>query len=324
MKIGGCALLLALLFLARVAGAATDSATNQTRVEAALSNIESLDRPGQDGLALVWDGNKYVQCRHMADHTLRCEAGGALLQPSLAHILTQARIEQLTKLGWQLDPSFGNYVQVFPAATQASQVAAKILQALKEGYASDLTDLGVRSDWIKSQPCPPRNGPTQNLAGVINDAPSMAATSIRGCAYTKPASPSIQSASDLVGVYGTRVAGEIQRLRINIDRRVFVIFDTTGGYIQCETETQPNAIYCEAQSADSWPMLSAVLTPERVARLHAVGYADPGRAPNYSKTYLLGKFDDKAIGNELLTILYQVYGYHGAPTLKIKTEKGPA
>jgi hypothetical protein len=71
-------------------------------------------------------------------------------------------------------------------------------------------------------------------------------------------------------------------------------------------------------------MLSAVLTAERIARLHAIGYADPGRAPNYSKAYLLGKFDDAAIAHELLTILYQVYGYHGAPKLKINTEKGPA
>jgi hypothetical protein len=36
----------------------------------------TLLRPGQDGLATVWDGNKYVQCRLMADRTLRCEAAG--------------------------------------------------------------------------------------------------------------------------------------------------------------------------------------------------------------------------------------------------------
>lgn len=306
------------------AAKAADPAANRSRIEAALSNIVSLERPGQDGLALIWDGNKYVQCRRMVDHSLRCEAGGALLQPSLAHVLTPERIARLAKLGWQLDPSFGNYAQIFPATTPVNQMSEKILKALKEGYDANLADLGVRSDWIKSQPCPPRNGPTQNLAGVINDAPSMAATAIHGCAYTTPGSPSIQSVADLIGVYGPRVTGEIQRLRINIDRRVFVVFDTTGGYVQCESETQPNAIYCEVQSADSWPMLSAVLTPERVARLHAVGYADPGRAPNYSKTYLLEKFDDAAIAHELLTVLYQVYSYHGAPKLKIKTEKGPA
>jgi hypothetical protein len=65
-----------------------------------------------------------------------------------------------------------------------------------------------------------------------------------------------------------------------------------------------------------------VLTPERVTRLHTAGYSDPGRAPNYSKTYALDQFDDAAIARELLTILYDVYGYVGAPKLKIDTEKG--
>ena len=104
-----------LILIARAAAAAPDLGTNQSRISSVLSNIVSLERPGQDGLALAWDGNKYVQCRRMADHSLRCEAGGALLQPSLAHVLTPARVARLTKLGWQLDPSFGNYVQVFPA-----------------------------------------------------------------------------------------------------------------------------------------------------------------------------------------------------------------
>ena len=147
-----------------VRGAAADPATSQSHFQAALANIVTLDRAGQDRFATVWDGNKYVQCRRMSDRTLRCEAGGALLQPSLGHVLTPDRIARLTKLGWQLDPSFGNYVEVFPAATPLEQVADKVLEALKQGYDADLDDLEVRSDWIKSQPCPPRNGPTQNLA----------------------------------------------------------------------------------------------------------------------------------------------------------------
>jgi hypothetical protein len=83
MKIAGgrraaCAALLLLLVTRGGVAAAADPGTNQSRIEAALSNIVSLERPGQDGLALVWDGNKYVQCRRMADHSLRCEAGGVL------------------------------------------------------------------------------------------------------------------------------------------------------------------------------------------------------------------------------------------------------
>ena len=69
-------------------------------------------------------------------------------------------------------------------------------------------------------------------------------------------------------------------------------------------------------------MLAKILTPERVARLHAAGFTDPGRAPNYWRSYAVDKFDDAAIARELLTILYDVYGYDGSPKLAIATEKG--
>lgn len=61
-------------------------------------------------------------------------------------------------------------------------------------------------------------------------------------------------------------------------------------------------------------------TPERVSRLRSAGYADPGRAPNYWKSYPFDKFSDAAIASEVLTILYDVYGYVGATKLKISTE----
>jgi hypothetical protein len=129
------------------------SNANQSRVEAALTNIMTLQRPGQDGLAAIWDGNKYVQCRRMSDQVLRCESAGALMQPSLARVLVPERAARLTALGWQFDPSFGNYVQVFPVGLPVSQIAEKILLTLMDGYAADLANLEIRSDWIKSQPC---------------------------------------------------------------------------------------------------------------------------------------------------------------------------
>ncbi len=296
--------------------------TSQSRVEAVVANILTLERPGQDGLATIWDGNKYVQCRRMRDHVLRCEAAGALMQPSLGHVLSPERIARLAALGWQLDPSFGNYVQVFPADQPAKQVAEQVLQALADGYDADLANLEARSDWIVSQPCPPRNGPTQNLAGMINDAPSMAATAIYACTYTPPSTPSIRTAADLIDLYGTRVTGEIQRLRVNIGRDVFVVLNTRAGYVQCQPQTSPDAIYCEAQSADSWPVLESVLTPERLARLHAAGFSDPGRAPNYWRIYPLEEFGAAAVSRELLVILHDVYGYKGSPKLIFSTEKG--
>jgi hypothetical protein len=113
------------VWLSFPSSAAGPPATSQSRVEAALENIVALERPGKDGLATISDGNKYVQCRRLPDHALRCEAGGALMQPSLDHVLSPERIARLAALGWRLDASFGNYVQSFPADLPASQVAEK-------------------------------------------------------------------------------------------------------------------------------------------------------------------------------------------------------
>lgn len=299
--------------------------TSQTRVTAALENITALVRPGQDGYATIWDGNKYVQCKRLPDRSLRCESAGALMQSSLEHVLTPERVARLTALGWRLDPSFGNYVQIFPAEAASDAIADKIVQVLDEAYGASTTELEVQTAWIPSEPCPPRNGPSQNLAGIVNDAPSMRATAIYGCSYKpKPdlgPSLAINSAAELVGFYGTRVTAEIQRLRINAPRRVFVVLQAGIGYVQCEPDTSPPTIYCEAQSADSWKALVSILTPERIVRLHELGFADPGRAPNYSKSYPTDQFDDASIARELLTVLHDVYGYTGQPTLKIITEE---
>ena len=106
---------------------------------------------------------------------------------------------------------------------------------------------------------------------------------------------------------------------MKIRRRVHAVFEAGIGYIQCEPQFSP-AIYCEAQSADSWQALASVPTPERLGRLHAAGFADPGRAPNYWKKYV-DQFDNPAIADEVLTILHDVYGYNGLPKLKVITEE---
>ena len=98
-------------------------------------------------------------------------------------MLTPERVVRLTALGWRLDPSFGNYVQTFPADAASSFVAEKILQVLGEAYEADIAELEVQSTWVPSEPCPPRNGPSQNLAGIVSNAPSMAATAVHACAY---------------------------------------------------------------------------------------------------------------------------------------------
>jgi hypothetical protein len=297
-------------------------------VEAAITTIRTLERPSRDNLAAVWDGNKYVQCRRMSDRTLRCEAGGSLMQVSLERVLTPEHIGRLAAMGWTLDPSFGNYVQSFRPEMPAKDIAEKIVAALVQAYDAEPEKLDVETTSIASEPCPPRNGPSQNLAGLINNARSMAANAVHACGY-RPREEGLErklgpgsSIADLIELYGAKVTAEITRLRINLHRRVFVVFDTGLGYVQCETAARPEGFYCEAQSADSWPALAAVLTPERIDRLHGAGFADPGRAPNFSKSYEADKIDDAALAREVLTVLHDVYGYYGASKLKVKTEEG--
>ena len=296
--------------------------TANLRIDEALQNITTLVRPGRVGYATFWDGNKYIQCRRLPERELRCEAAGTSMQSSLRSVLTGDRVNRLATLGWALDPSFGNYVQTFPADRPTGPIAVHIQRTLTEVYGAELPNLEIQTTWIADTPCPPRNGPSQNLAGLVNDAPSMRKTGLRACSY-KPDSETPQlanSSAELIALYGATATAEIQRLRINAGRNVYVSFNAGIGYVQCITENPPSAIYCEAQSAESWPALAAILTPERVSRLRSAGYADPGRAPNYWKSYPLDKFSDAAIAGEFLTILHEVYGYNGANKLKILTE----
>jgi hypothetical protein len=167
---------------AMIAGPAL-AQTSSAKIEAAITTIRILDRPGRDNLATAWDGNKYVQCRRMRDRALRCEAAGTLMQVSLERVLTPDRIGRLAAMGWMLDPSFGNYVQIFRPDASAKEIADKLIAALAQGYDADIQNLEVETKSIASEPCPPRNGPSQNLAGIINDEPSMAATAVHACAY---------------------------------------------------------------------------------------------------------------------------------------------
>lgn len=242
------------------------SQTAGIQVDEALQNITTLVRPGRIGYATVWDGNKYIQCRRTPERALRCEAAGTSMQPSLRSVLTGDRSTRLTALGWTLDPSFGNYVQVFPADMASSRVADHVLRTLTQAYDANLADIEIATSWVANTPCPPRNGPSQNLAGSVNDAPSMRATAIRTCSYAPKPKPAqtASSAAELVALYGVTATAEIQRLRVNAARRVYAIFDAGIGYIQCMPETPSPTIYCEAQSAESWAALAAVLTPERI------------------------------------------------------------
>jgi hypothetical protein len=296
--------------------------TPASQIDEALQNITNLSRPNRVGYATFWDGNKWIQCRRLPGRELRCEAAGTTMQPSLARVLTPERLGRLTALGWVQDPSFGLHVRTFPADMPSARVADHLWGTMREVYDATIADFELSTQWVRDVACPQRNGPSQNLAGSVNDAPQMRATAVFECSY-KPNTETPQiasSAAELVTIYGARVAAEIQRLRLNSSRRVYASFNAGIGYVQCMPEQPPTAIYCEAQSAESWPALAAVLTADRIARLRASGYADPGRTPNYFRSYPVDRFNDTVLATEILTILFDVYGYTGASTLKVKTE----
>jgi hypothetical protein len=110
-------------------------------------------------------------------------------------MLTAERLAHIDRLGWRPDPALGNFVQTFPPKAPSAHVAAQILQLLVDGYDADAAHLEVRSDRIAREPFPPRNGPSQSLAGMINDAPSMAAMAVHACAYLPAPGMGVQPAS---------------------------------------------------------------------------------------------------------------------------------
>jgi len=167
------------------------------RVVEALDSIRNVTRPRQDGYTTVWQGETFVQCHAMSDQTLSCEAAGTAMQPSLAQVLTPDRKQRLTSLGWRLDPSFGAYTQTFPASLSLDQAADRILTALSQAYGADLTRIDVQTRWVAHQACPPRHGPGQHLAGIVDDDPMMAPTSVKGCAYSPPANVADNGAGGL-------------------------------------------------------------------------------------------------------------------------------
>ncbi len=213
-------------------------------------------------------------------------------------------------------------MRTFPATMATTDVTEQIVKTLTEAYDATTANIEINTKWVKDMPCPPRAGYTQNLAGSVNDAGSMRSVAVNACSFTPPplTARRVGSAAELVKQYGPTVTAEIQRLRINYTDKVFAVFDAGIGYIQCAPEVTPPALYCEAQSAESWEPLASIITPEREARLHSAGYADPGRAPNYWKNYPFDQYADPSIASEILTILYDVYGYAGALKLKIATQ----
>ena len=162
------------------------------------------------------------------------------MQPSLGRILGPERHSEArgARLASET-PSFGNYVQICSGQSAGEPGRRKdCCRPSERRYDADLANLEIQSDWIKSVPCPPRNGPTQNLAGMINDASGYGQTRLCTTASTsrrpdRGPTPLARTAADLIMIYGTTRIERNQRLRVQHRSQVFVVVDTGGGYVQC-------------------------------------------------------------------------------------------
>lgn len=74
----GFILLSTLIFLCELASADSPAAS-KSRFDTALQNILILERPGPDGYATFWDGNKCIQCGRTKESGSRHEAAGTLI-----------------------------------------------------------------------------------------------------------------------------------------------------------------------------------------------------------------------------------------------------
>lgn len=310
------------LLLSAVGVAIAASADDDARIEQALHNVLTLERPGKTGLATIWVANAWVQCRRLLNRALRCEAAGLLMQPSLARILTPAQIADLDRLGWRIDPAFGNYVRTFDGSHTLADVARSIRAILVDIYRTDPYAIELSTDWLPWELCPPRSGPRQNLAGSINGSKRMAGVVIHACSYTPPATPVAGTLEQLIASAGPRISAEIERLHINHLKSVFVVVDFDFAYVQCAPDPETDGIYCETASADSQAALGIFLTPERIARLHRHGFNDPGLTPNFWKIYATGSIKADAVAADLLAVIYDVYEYRGEAPFKYSTETG--
>lgn len=280
--------------------------------------------------ATVWDSNAYIQCCRLSDGTWRCEAAGSSMQPSLRHVLAPERIEHLNHLGWRLDPAFGNYVRDFAVDLPPKEIAAILLTSLIEAYHVVVGRLEFKNSRVAKVQYLPRNGPSQNLAGLINDALSMASTAVRAASYVPEPQVSekllearepVGSASDLFDRVGTRIAREIARLQRKLNsRRAFLIVRTDIGYVQCRPEWEERAIYCEAISAESRPALAGILTESRVAHLDVAGFERPGLRQNYWRHYKVADYGSIAVARALLNVLHEVYGSDIISKITLSTE----
>jgi len=291
----------------------------------------------KDGVLTVHDNNLFVQC--LGSHFLpawRCEAAGFEGQPWLHHVLTPERQALLATIGFKPDPQFGNFILMVPKTTDVDTLAALILRVLTDVYAVKPEDIDVKAEWLPFRRCHRRIMAGHDLGGaILTPTFGFKKDGGKGCRlesdtdaqnYDDPAAiiPAARGI-DVDARYLPAMTNELSRVeRADKALKAYVIFITGPAYVQClRGDGADDGMYCEAVSEDAvGKPIERILTPERKAKLTQAGFAPPGKVMNYSRFYPAGQYDMPRLAKVLLGILKDVYGYQGAPPMKVHTETG--
>jgi hypothetical protein len=322
-------------FLVITADRAVADAPLAIRIADGINTVLVQENTKTDGIVTVRDDNQFVQC--LGSHFLpawRCEAAGLEGQSWLHHALTAERQATLIQLGFKPDPKFGNFVAFIPKTTAPDALASLLIHVLTEGYAVKPEDIEVKAERLASRHCHRRIRADHELGGLIQTPTiGLSRDAEKGCGmeldapatnYDDPTAviPAAEGI-DVDALYIPAMTAELQRVeKVGKGNEGFVIFITGPAYVQCMHDADGKRMYCEAVSEDSvGKPIERILTPERKAKLLEAGFAPPGKTMNYSRFYPADQYDMTALAKTLLGILKDVYGYQGAPPMKLTTEK---
>jgi hypothetical protein len=306
-----------------------------TQIADGVNAVLVRENARTDSILTVRDDNQFVQC--LGSHFLtawRCEAAGLEGQPWLRHVLTAERQATLGQLGFKPEPKFGNFVALIPKTTTPDALADLLVRVLTEGYAVKPEDIEVKAERLASRRCHRRIKAGHELGGLIKTPTiGLDRDAEKGCGmesdsaamnYDDPTAIIPAAAGiDVDARYMPAMITELQRVEgAGKGVEAFVIFIAGPAYVQCMHDDDGRRMYCEAVSEDSvGKPVERILTPDRKAKLLEAGFAPPGKTMNYSRFYPADQYDMAALAKILLGILKDVYGYQGAPPMKLTTEK---
>ena len=160
----------ALAFGIGSAAAADWPKATHDKIEGAVANMLTLDRP--ESIGLVTLTTETSSCNAVARTIAHPLRGRRLVAPAVARADPTGAGSRRSRRSAGRSTQLRQLCRDFPADAPAKRLATEIEMALSEGYAVDPESIEVRTDWVKKEPCPPRVARSLDLAGSITTAAS--------------------------------------------------------------------------------------------------------------------------------------------------------